>query len=58
MVTQVDRLSEDVDADDHDDQAGPTEEPGHERRESENVDQEDGYGIGPSDLTTRDRVRK
>ena len=58
MVTQIDRLPEDMHTDDHGDQTGPAEEPGQNRCEGEYVDQEDRDGIGPSDLTTNDRVRK
>ena len=58
MVAEIDRLTEDVHSDDHDDQAGPTEQPGQKRCESEYMDQEDGHRIGPTDLTTDDRVGK
>ena len=58
VVTQIDSLAEDVDPEDHHDQAGPAEQPWNDGCQGQDMDQRDGDGIGPYDLATDDRVRE
>ena len=58
VVAEVDRLTEDMNSEDHHDKTRPTEEPGQKRRQCEQMNEDDWNGIGPSNLTSDDGVRK
>ena len=56
VITEVDRLAEDMDTNNHHDEAGPTEEPGHNRTQCQQVHGHDRDSVFPSDLPLHDGI--